>query len=158
MLIGLSNVASNRGSGFVAEQRLKLVEVDVHGEFEVEPESDVAASDIGIIGRSRVPGICCCVAGFGKDLIGATSTTLSGDEFVEEAVEAFDAKAFVVASGERYPSDLQGGTHLLENVSEFAIGVDDDDTSNAGAEENVLEESSAKVSAVVFLYRGDNDG
>jgi hypothetical protein len=39
------------------------------------------------------------VAGFGEDLIRASAAAFSGDELVEESVEAFYTEAFMVATG-----------------------------------------------------------
>ena len=78
---------------------MKVVEVNVHWKFEVKAEGNVAAGDIGVVCRGRVPGVCCGVAGFGEDLIRASAAAFSGDELVEESVEAFYTEAFMVATG-----------------------------------------------------------
>ena len=40
----------------VTEEMGKLFKVNVHGKFEVNTESDIAASNIGIVGGSGIPG------------------------------------------------------------------------------------------------------
>lgn len=134
------------------------MEVDVHRKSEVKTEGDVATSDIRVVCWCGVPGIGGNVTSFGEDLVGVATSTFDGDDLVEETVEAFDAEAFVVATGEGNPANFESCAHLLEDVFELAVIVDDDYASDANTEKDVFKEFAAEVSGVVCLQGGDDNG
>jgi len=142
----------------VFEEMRKLVEVNVHGEFEVDTKSDVAAGDVGVVSGSRVPGIGSHEGGFNKNFVGISTTAFSFDILVQEAMETFYFEAFVVASGEGDPTNFEGSTHLLEDISEFAVCVDYDHACNTNTKEDILEELATEVGCIAFLDGSDNDG
>ena len=142
----------------VAEEVGKLFEVDIHGKFEVNAESDVAASNVGIVGGSRVPGVGCHESGFGKDFVGASTTAFGFDVFVQKAMEAFHFEAFMVASSERDPTNFEGGAHLLEDIAKFAVCVDYNHACNTDSKEDIFEELATEVGCVAFLNGSDDDG
>ena len=134
------NVSSLIGSG-----GRNSAEADVEREAEGAADGRNAADDVGTVNRAAVPGIGSSVSSFHEDGVSATIISSNGDGFIEEAMKVFDADSFVVAFGSDVERDVEEEADGLKQAFESAAVVDDDNTTEADFEEDVLDKEAGKI-------------
>jgi hypothetical protein len=109
-------------------------------EWKGEDASDGSdgTGNVGAIDGTGVPSVCCGLGDAIEEEFGRNGTVgaMDCDGLIKDAKESFDGKGFVVAWGDDVILDVENFTHGFKVALEFAVGVDDDEATEADFEEN----------------------
>jgi hypothetical protein len=85
------------------------------------------------------------VGGLYKDNVGAAIVGCNSDGFVKEAVEMLDGNSFVIASSSDVDVDMQNLADGLKEALKSTAIVDDDETTKADFQKDLLDEQTSKI-------------
>ena len=128
--------------GLIGSQTGNSTEADIERESGRSTDCGDATDNVGAVNRAAVPGVSGGVSSFDKHGVSSSVVGSDGDGFIQKPVKMFDADCFGIAFGGTMESNAEEQANVLEESFECAAIVDNDDATESGFEQHILDKKA----------------